>query len=864
LALVVITPKEKSMKRLLQTAWLGTFTRRDRGKSRGGALRLERLEERQLLDAGPTQFGSAAAFTQYLINTALSNYQNLFGQTFPSYQYVPFQATNVSVPSAFTDAVNVAQAATQTNFSQTNIQVSGVDEGDIVKTDGSYIYEFSQQNLVIVKAGPGTGLALVSHTVIEGTPDVLYLNGTRLTVISSIDNSALLPADPTTGSFTLAFNSPAKIKETVFDVSDPTNPQVIQSVYEDGSYLDSREIGNQIYIVDENSFNGLPAPAYTNFNGEIVYETQDQYLARISGHEIDLALPHFYVGTTAAGGLQSAGLLTDPAQLYQPPSNADNQLLSVFSLDVTSNSTSSLNAVSVLGSYGSTVYASTSHLYLVSPNWSYQVAQADQGSTIFQFALNGPQITQTGSGVVPGQVSSSFWLDEQGAYLRIATTANWGSDAVSSVYILSNSGGALQIVGKLENISPGERVQSVLFLGDHAFVDTSATIDPLFAVDLSTPTAPELLGSLTLPGDVQYLHALDATHLLGVGRGGFDGETLDLSLFDATDLTSLKLINQAFITPQFPNWFWSGSEAEWNHHAVGYFPDSQTLAIPVFGTSYSDATGVHYQSDLWVYHVDFTNGFQLLGQVQHDSQVRRSLVIGDELYSIADNSIQVHPLANPQAPGAEVVTAVDQVNQFLVQLYHDLLNRDPDATGLAAWTTLMIQGTPRSQIVTGFEGSLEYRTDQVQNLYTTLLGRPADASGLNDFVSRLGSGQTIGQVETAILGSDEYFKHAGANNAGFLTSLYHDVLNRAVDASGAMFFGAELASQTSRAAVAASVLSSTEAEMDQLQGFYQSALHRPADNTGLTYFSGIMQHGASSEEVLAAIYGSDEYFGRVQ
>jgi len=852
------------MKRLLQRLGLGTSTQRDHGTARRAVLRLECLEDRQLLDAGLTQFGSAAAFTQYLITTALNNYKDLFGQTFPSYQYVPFQGTTVSVPLAFTNAVSAAAPSTTTNFSQTNIQVPGVDEGDIVKTDGTYIYEFSQQNLVIVKAGPGTDLALVSSTAIEGMPDALYLNGNRLTVISSIVTNTPLPADPTTGSFTLTYNSSAKIKETVFDVSDPTNPQVVRSVYEDGSYLDSREIGNQIYIVDQNTFNGLPAPAYTSFNGEIVYETQDQYLARISGHEIDLALPHYYVGTTTTGDPQSMGLLTDPAQVYQPLSNTDNELTSVFSLDVTDNTTGSLNAVSVIDSYNTTIYASTNHLYLVSPNWSTQAGQGDQGSTIMQFALNGPQIALTGSGVVPGQVSSSFWLDEQGAYLRIATTANWGADAVSSVYVLTNNGGTLQIVGKLENISPGERVQSVLFLGDHAFVDTSANIDPLFAVDLSTPTAPALLGSLTLPGDVQYLQALDSTHLLGIGRGGFDGETLALSLFDATDLTSLKLINQVFITPPLSNWFWSGSEAEWNHHAVGYFPDTQTLAIPVFGNSYTVANNTYYQSELWVYHVDFTQGFQLLGQVQHDSQVRRSLVIGDELYSIADNSIQVHPLANPQAPGSEVVTAVDEVHQFLVGLYHDLLNRDPDATGLAAWTTLMTQGTARSQIVAGFEGSLEYRTDQVQNLYTTLLGRPADASGLNDFVSRLGSGQTIGQVETAILGSDEYFKHAGANNAGFLTSLYHDVLSRSVDTSGAVFFGAELANQTSRASVAASVLSSTEAEMDQLQGLYQSALHRPADSTGLTYFSGIMQHGASSEEVLAAVYGSEEYLARVQ
>src|SRR5581483_1283330 len=154
-----------------------------------------------------------------------------------------------------------------------------------------------------------------------------------------------------------------------------------------------------------------------------------------------------------------------------------------------------------------------------------------------------------------------------------------------------------------------------------------------------------------------------------------------------------------------------------------------------------------------------------------------------------------------QAPGSEVITAVDDMRNFVAQLYHDLLHREPDAPGMTAWMTLMNEGQTRTQIVSGFEGSLEYRTNQVENLYSTLLGRPADTTGLNDFVSRLGSGATINQVESAILGSDEYFQHAGDSNSGYLKQLYHDVLGRDVDPTGAAAWGQELSDKTPRASV---------------------------------------------------------------
>src|SRR5262249_24055096 len=154
-----------------------------------------------------------------------------------------------------------------------------------------------------------------------------------------------------------------KTKVTVLDVSDHTSPQVAYEVYLDGYIESSRAIGNEIYLVDQNYVTGLPAPAFTYFNSTYIYETEDQYLTRIDGHEFAVPFPHLH---PAQGGsappLELAGLISDPAQIYEPLFTNANDLLSVLSLDVSSPNPQLAHATSILASYASTVYASPTHL----------------------------------------------------------------------------------------------------------------------------------------------------------------------------------------------------------------------------------------------------------------------------------------------------------------------------------------------------------------------------------------------------------------------------------------------------------------------------------------------------------------------
>jgi PKD repeat protein len=207
---------------------------------------------------------------------------------------------------------------------------------------------------------------------------------------------------------------------------------------------------------------------------------------------------------------------------------------------------------------------------------------------------------------------------------------------------------------------------------------------------------------------------------------------------------------------------------------------------------------------------------------------------------------------------------VGNVNErFVAAVFQDLLHRPVDASGLTFWASQLALGVSAPQVVQGIENSVEYRTDVVEALYTQYLHRAADSNGLATFVALLGNGGTDAQVAAAILGSQEYFQLHGNTNAGFLTALYQDTLNRAPDAMGLAAFTQELTGGTSPSQVAAEILSSSEYQQVLVQSLYEAHLHRAADSGGLAAFSASLQGGASVEAVIAALLGSPEFLQSV-
>jgi uncharacterized delta-60 repeat protein len=208
---------------------------------------------------------------------------------------------------------------------------------------------------------------------------------------------------------------------------------------------------------------------------------------------------------------------------------------------------------------------------------------------------------------------------------------------------------------------------------------------------------------------------------------------------------------------------------------------------------------------------------------------------------------------------------ISNANQvFVIHVYLDLLQRSPEPNGLAFWAGMLDQGMSRTDVVTRIESSGEYRTLVVQGMYGHWLGRAADPAGLSGWVNFLNQGNTTEQLEAAILGSDEYFSRHGGSNTGFLQALYIDVLQRAIDSSGAQTWGQALGNGISRRAVAAAVLASPESDGLEVASLFHQFLRRDPDYLGLPAFTDELQKGVLNEMVLASIVSSGEYFSRWQ
>ncbi len=199
--------------------------------------------------------------------------------------------------------------------------------------------------------------------------------------------------------------------------------------------------------------------------------------------------------------------------------------------------------------------------------------------------------------------------------------------------------------------------------------------------------------------------------------------------------------------------------------------------------------------------------------------------------------------------------------RFVDQVYQDLLNRQADDMGLAFWNAQLDQGVTRAQVVAQIETSVEYRTDVVQKAYQQFLHRPGETAGVNFWVNFLQQGGTVEQMEAGLVGSTEYFQNrGGGTNAGFLTALFQDALNRPIDTTGQAGFTSQLAGGTTTGQIAAEVFASTEFQQDVVKGAFQQLLHRTADTAGLNFYSAALQQGQTDQQINASIAASDEFF----
>ena len=537
------------------------------------------------LTAALTPFESCEPFLRHVKNNALDMVSpwGIGGGYFPETMEAEMLRGS---PQAIADA---APSVPEVEYSTTNIQEAGVDEPDIVKTDGRRIIALVDNTLHVIDATGKRLHQLGEFQFKKFWAQDMFLSGDRVVVFGQMhDTTPLLRSiHPQPGWY-----SPITTLISV-DISEAM-PRITRRLHIDGSYISSRLVSNAARIVIQSNPTGLEW-VFPNGSGlRAEREAKEQNRQLIKESTIDNWVPWFAL-EDSEGQLLKEGTLTTCERIYHPASNSGLQMLNIVTVDLGEELfEKQLASTSVLAD-GQTVYSSTNNLYVATTEWfderqlrADRETSSDQPPTIktriHKFDISDPTNTlYRSSGQVIGTVLNQYSMSEHNDHLRVATTNHgWWSPqpevtSESFVTVLKETDSGLSEVGRVGNIGKGERIYAVRFLGDIATVVTFRQTDPLYTIDLSQPESPKVLGELKIMGYSAYLHPITDNLLLGVGQDASDiGQRLgtQVSLFDISDLSKPIRVDQ---------WQLLGgtSEIEYNARAFLYWPNESLFVLPI-------------------------------------------------------------------------------------------------------------------------------------------------------------------------------------------------------------------------------------------------------------------------------------------
>jgi inhibitor of cysteine peptidase len=508
-------------------------------------------------------------------------------------------------------------------YSPTNIQVAGVDEADIVKTDGTYLYIVSGSTVYILWADAFSTTTFMHKITLSETSSLeIYVNGDKLAIIGSTNLYTIYRVAPESMIYPAWYYSP-EVFIKIYDITNRMDPVLTRSITLNGTLGGSRMIGNYVYLTTIQSALS-PASNQTNFEVALPKIIENDAVTEIQPAEIR------YVN------------VTDIAYSFT----------TVVAVNILNDSQEPTHETFLAGS-STTMYVSSENMYLTIPNTNWfaartMSAEMKQETLIYKVKLNQDKITFQAEGTVPGFVLNQFSMDEYNGFFRIATTKGWGTEATNNLYILNVT---LGIVGKLENLAPTERIYSARFMSDRVYLVTFRQIDPFYVIDLTTPSKPKVLGYLKIPGFSGYLHPYDENHIIGLGKQ--DGK-VKISLFDVTDVTAPTEAVPSFIAPGD----WSDSTAINDHKAFLFDKTKQLLAIPIsinWNLWVGDTYGKSWQGE-YVFNLNLNNGFVFRGNVTHQESnsyqwngnywIKRALYIDDVLYTVSDKKVKMNRLVD--------------------------------------------------------------------------------------------------------------------------------------------------------------------------------------------------------------------------
>lgn len=569
------------------------------------------------------------------------------------------------------DTVAGSSGQTTPDYSRTNIQVEGVDEADIIKTDGHYIYALVRNKLTIIKSLPATESAIVANINFKTRPQELFINGDRLAVFgvdTEFQNTELYRSLRRSSDYTYL---------SIYDITDRAAPKEIRTLRYEGTYFSSRMIGSSVYLVTNAYHYGYesdPKPLPNIIENNTVLPNTCANGASCfapDAYYFDIPYESYTLSTLTSVNLNDAASPIK-GDVYVLPS-AENMYVSahaayitytkhlnedeimmevvreVIESKLTEKERQQIAAIEAAEDFILTRSEKMEKVGRVFERISERLSEEElknltqqmedalkqkyaaladelEKTVIHKISIANGNIEFTASSEVKGTVLNQFSMDENGDYFRIATTkgrewSRFGDDeeeqkSYSNVYVLD---AGMNVVGSLEHLAEGERIYSARFMQNRAYLVTFQQTDPLFVIDLAEPTTPKVLGELKIPGFSDYLHPYDDATLIGIGKdteatesGGVRQKGLKLSLFDVSEVAAPREIDTLVIGE-------SGSDsiAAHDHKAFLFSREKNLLVIP--------ASLLEKKNQEWpeftfggalVFNIDKT-GFTLRGRIDH-------------------------------------------------------------------------------------------------------------------------------------------------------------------------------------------------------------------------------------------------------
>lgn len=558
-------------------------------------------------------------------------------------------------------------------FSETNIQEQGVEEGDIIKTDGTFLYllQENENAIRVVKANDGSMQECDQYLLPEGSPREFFVQDGVVTVIMEsfqsyyydnqgiaitegearerettlqqyYDSSGTLPEGENVTSLSVCNVWRATTEVLSLGVTQEGTLHALGSMTQDGNYTSSRMVDGVMYL-------------FTNYYTQIYDSTGasvEEYVPRINGECMPagcIAIPN---------NLESnAYIVCSSFEAAQP--NTILQQLSVLTNDYSDN----------LYVSPKTIYVTSTEYYDLEEEWEQET---DCSTEIIKILYDKGEMTLAGQMFVKGSILNRFSMDEQDGYLRMVTTGLIKQEDYVSSNFLFVVNEQMELVGSIENIALDETVQSVRFMGDVGYFVTYKNTDPLFSVNLSDPANPVIMDALKIPGFSSYMHVYSGDLLFGLGEetnpdtGKYLG--MKLSMFSISNPYDVQELDKYLLGKNAETGEYLYSEALYNHKALLISPQRNLLGIPINEDAQWDEEAMDWQNQysyrLFTYE---ENGFQEIFSFVSDCDGIRGVYIGDILYICAWESrrgetISAFDMSNGYAAVGELILEKQYTN----------------------------------------------------------------------------------------------------------------------------------------------------------------------------------------------------------